>query len=133
MNYSNLDKELKEYSEYNKQIIVTISKLSQFFKSFGQQGKKFARTSLKSFEDFYLELIKENNSSTVYVTYYYFYTNFKQYLKIFEESFDSFDTKVGNAIEEYETKFKNLYGEAINQFNDLSNTINEKKKFFRKK
>ena len=127
MNYSNLEKELKEYSEYNKQIIVTISKLSQFFKYFGQQGKKFARASQKSFEDFYLELVKENNSSTVYITYYYFYTNFKQYLKTFEESFDTFETKVGDIIEEYETKFKNSYGEAINQFNDLSNNINEKK------
>ena len=41
MSYSNLEKELKEYSDYNKQAIITISKLSQFFKSFGQQGKKF--------------------------------------------------------------------------------------------
>lgn len=127
MNYSNLEKEMKEYSEYNKQIIVTISKLSQFFKSFGQQGKKFVKSSLKDFEDFYSELMKENNSSTVYVTYYYFYNNFKNYLKIFDETFDSFEGKLGNAIEEYETKFKNSYGEVINQFNDLSNTINEKK------
>ena len=127
MNYSNLEKEMKEYSEYNKQIIITISKLSQFFKSFGQQGKKFVKSSLKDFEDFYSELMKENNSSTVYVTYYYFYNNFKNYLKIFDETFDSFEGKLGNAIEEYETKFKNSYGEVINQFNDLSNTINEKK------
>ena len=83
MNYSNLEKEIKEYSEYNKQIIIIISKLSQFFKYFGQQGKKFIKASQKAFEDFYLELIKENTSSTFYVTYFYFYNNFKHYLKIF--------------------------------------------------
>ena len=53
MSYSNLDKELKEYSDYNKQAIVTISKLSQFFKSFGQQGKKFIKNMQSSFEDYF--------------------------------------------------------------------------------
>ena len=132
MNYSNLEKEIKEYSEYNKQIIIIISKLSQFFKYFGQQGKKFIKASQKAFEDFYLELIKENTSSTFYVTYFYFYNNFKHYLKIFEDCFDSYDTKLGDPIEEYETKFKNSYGEAINKLNDLSNLINEKKSILEK-
>ena len=128
MNYcSNLDKEIKEYSEYNKQVIVTISKLSQFFKYFGQQGKKFSKSCQKSFDEFYLELIKENKSSTIYLTYYYFYNNFKNYLKIFEECFDSFDKNLSESIINYEIKFKNSYGEIINKFNDLSNIINEKK------
>ena len=127
MNYSTLDKEIKEYSEYNKQTIVIISKLSQFFKHFGQQGKKFAKNCQKSFEDFYNELLKENPSSTFYVTYIYFSNNFKQYLKILEESFESLDKNLGDSLDEYETKFKNSYGEALNKFNDLSNLINEKK------
>ena len=127
MNYSTLDKEIKEYSEYNKQTIVIISKLSQFFKHFGQQGKKFAKNCQKSFEDFYNELLKENPSSTFYVTYIYFSNNFKQYLKVLEESFESLDKNLGDSLDEYETKFKNSYGEALNKFNDLSNIINEKK------
>ena len=127
MNYSTLDKEIKEYSEYNKQTIVIISKLSQFFKHFGQQGKKFAKNCQKSFEDFYNELLKENPSSTFYVTYIYFSNNFKQYLKVLEESFESLDKNLGDSLDEYETKFKNSYGEALNKFNDLSNLINEKK------
>ena len=56
---SNLEKEIKEYSDFNKQIIVTISKLSQFFKCFGQQGKKFIKSSIKSFEEFNEELKKK--------------------------------------------------------------------------
>ena len=127
MNYSTLDKEIKEYSEYNKQTIILISKLSQFFKHFGQQGKKFAKNCQKSFEDFYNELLKENPSSTFYVTYIYFSNNFKQYLKVLEESFESLDKNLGDSLDEYETKFKNSYGEALNKFNDLSNLINEKK------
>ena len=127
MNYSTLDKEIKEYSEYNKQTIILISKLSQFFKHFGQQGKKFAKNCQKSFEDFYNELLKENPSSTFYVTYIYFSNNFKQYLKVLEESFESLDKNLGDSLDEYETKFKNSYGEALNKFNDLSNIINEKK------
>jgi hypothetical protein len=45
MNYSNLEKEIKEYSVYNKQIKIIISKLSQFFEFLGQQGKKFIKAS----------------------------------------------------------------------------------------
>ena len=127
MNNSSLEKEIKEYSELNKQAIVTISKLAEFFKSFGQQGKKFAKNSQNSLDDFYQELVKENTSSTFYEVYYYFYDNFKSYLKIFEESFDAFDKKLGRSIEDFETKFKNNYGEAINQINNLLNTIKEKK------
>ena len=127
MSYSNLEKELKEYSDYNKQAIITISKLSQFFKSFGQQGKKFIKSIQSSFEDFISELSKENTSSTIYLTYNYYSFNFKKSLKTFEEAFDNFDIKLGDYIEKYETKFKNSYGEVFNQFNSLSNTINERK------
>ena len=132
MSYSNLDKELKEYSDYNKQAIVTISKLSQFFKSFGQQGKKFIKNMQSSFEDFNSELAKENTSSTFYLTYNYFSMNFQKTLKIYEESFDNFEKKLGEYIEKYETKFKNSYGEIINQFNSLSNMINERRDKFEK-
>ena len=125
--YSNLEKEIKEFSEYNKQSIVTISKLSQFFKALGQQGKKFVKTIQSSFDDFFSELSKENTSSTIFITYNYFAINLKKYLKIFEESFDDFETKLGGHIEKYETKYKNSYGEVINQFNNLSNKINERK------
>ena len=127
MNYSTLEKEIKEYSDFNKQAIVIISKLSQFFKYFGLQGKKFVKSCQKAFEDLCTELKKENPSSSVYITYVYFCNNFNQYLKILEESYDSFDQNLGDSIDKYESKFKNLYGEAINKFNDLSNLINERK------
>ena len=124
---SNLEKEIKEYTDFNKQVIVTISKLSQFFRNFGQQGKKFIKLSIKSFEEFNEELKKENENSTFFIAYSYFASNFNTFLKSMEESFDSYDNKLGSYIEQYEAKFKNSYGEAINEFNNLSNTINEKK------
>ena len=127
MSYSNLEKEIKEYSDYNKQAIITISKLSQFFKSFGQQGKKFIKSAQNSYDEFFSELSKENNSSTVYITYNYFTLNFKKYLKHLEESFISFELTLGDYIEKYETHFKNSYGEVINQFTNFSNSINERK------
>ena len=125
--YSNLEKEIKEYSDYNKQSIVTISKLSQFYKSIGQQGKKFIKSILSSLDDFNSELSKENTSSTISITYNYFSFNLKKFLNIFEESLDNFEIKLGQHIEKYETKFKNSYGEVINQFNTLSSKINERK------
>ena len=100
MNYSNLEKEIQEYTDYNKQAIVTISKLSQFYKSFGQQGKKFIKSSQSYFEDFSTELSKENTSSTIFITYNYYSMNIRKLFKTLEEIF---------------------------QFNALSNTINEKK------
>jgi len=127
MNYSNLEKEIQEYTDYNKQAIVTISKLSQFYKSFGQQGKKFIKSSQSYFEDFSAELSKENTSSTIFVTYNYYSMNIRKLFKTLEEIFDNFELRLGDYMEKYETKFKNSYGEVINQFNALSNTINEKK------
>ena len=127
MNYSNLEKEIQEYTDYNKQAIVTISKLSQFYKSFGQQGKKFIKSSQSYFEDFSTELSKENTSSTIFITYNYYSMNIRKLFKTLEEIFDNFELRLGDYMEKYETKFKNSYGEVINQFNALSNTINEKK------
>jgi len=127
MNYSSLEKEIKEYNEFNKQSITIISKLSQFFKSFGQHGKKFAKFFQKSFDELNTDLAKENTASTFYITYSYFYSNFKKYLQYFEESFDSFEKNVGQLIEEYEIKLRNNFNEIMNQFNELSNLINEKK------
>ena len=124
---SNLDKEIKEYSDFNKQIIVTISKFSQFFKNFGQQGKKFIKSASKSLDEFNDELKKENHSSTIFTTYNYFVLNIKDFLKAMEDSFDNIDKKLGESIDQYETQFKNMYGEAINEFNDLYNVISEKK------
>ena len=95
---SNLDKEIKEYSDFNKQIIVTISKLSQFFRNFGQQGKKFIKSASKSLDEFNDELKKECHTSTIYTTYNYFILNVKDFLKAMEESFDSIDKKLGESI-----------------------------------
>ena len=127
MNYSNLEKEIKEYSDYNKQAIIMMSKLSQFFKTFGQQGKKFIKSMQYSYDDFFNELSKENSSSTIFITYNYFSMNFRKYLRNFEESFDNFEIKLGEYIEKYETKFKNSYGEVINEFSSFSNLLNERK------
>ncbi len=127
MNHSTLEKEIKDYSDYNKQSMVIISKISQFCKSFGQQGKKFVKNAQKSLEEFNIELVKENTASTLYITYSYFYTNFQKYLKNFEESFDSFENNMGKEIEEFEIKFKNNFWETISKFNELSNMLNEKK------
>ena len=124
---SNLEKEIKEYSDFNKQIIVTISKLSQFFRFFGQQGKKFIKSSIKCFDEFNEELKKENENSTFFIAYSYFVLNFYSFLKSMEKSFDSYDNKLGAYLDQYEIKFKNSYGEAINEFNNLSFSINEKK------
>ena len=127
MNYSNLEREIKEYSDYNKQAIQLISKLSQFFKTVGQQGKKFIKTLESSYQEFHSELSKENTSSTIFITYNYFTLNIKKIFKIFEDSFTNFELKLGDYIEKYETTFKNSYGEVINQFSNLSNIINERK------
>ena len=53
--------------------------------------------------------------------------NIRKLFKTLEEIFDNFELRLGDYMEKYETKFKNSYGEVINQFNALSNTINEKK------
>ena len=127
MNYSTLEKEIKEYNDYNKQSIAIISKITLFCKSFGQQGKKFAKYAQKTLEDFNTELMKENTASTLYITYSYFYSNFQKYLKSLEDSFESFEKKIGQEMEEFDIRFKNNYWEAINKFNELSNMINEKK------
>ena len=127
MNYSSLEKEIKEYTEYNKQTLVITSKLSQIFRNFGQQGKKFIKTYQKLFDELDVEISKENKSSTFFLSYSYFILNYKRFLKVIEDSFDNFDKKIGESIEQFESKFKNSFWEIVYNFNGLSNIINEKR------
>ena len=77
MNYANLDKEIIEYKDFSKQVEQTLSKLSLFFKTFSENGIIFLDNSLKSLEEFYQELNKENRTTTHNISFANIYKDFK--------------------------------------------------------
>ena len=123
-----MDEEIKEHQVFLKQSETTFGKLSTFFKEFGKNGIKFIEKSQKSFEEFFNELKKEDNSTTLNISLtnvYNEYTLFFEKIKIF---FNSLDKNIGENISAYEKEYKLKNKENINKLNKLSLKINEIKK-----
>ena len=65
MSYGNMDEEMKKHMEYTKKTETTLGKLSSFFKEVGKSGVKFIEKIQKSFDEFIIELKKEDNTTTM--------------------------------------------------------------------
>ena len=140
MSFSNLEKEIKNYTDFNYQSLSSLSKLCQFFKTFGQEGKKFAKNTAKSLEEYMTELKKENNLNTmnkvnkdcnittVNLTYSYFEKSFQNYLKFLETTFEKFEKIYGDEFSETIARYQKNTDDSLNKFNDLLNLLNDGKK-----
>ena len=128
MSYGNLDEEIKEYQSFLKQSEVTIGKLSTFFKEFGKNGIKFIEKAQKTFDDFFNELKKEDNSITLNITLTNIYNQYISYFNKTKNFFNALDKSIGEPIFEYVNQYKNKNKENIAKLNRLSLKINENKK-----
>ena len=129
MSYSNLEKEIKDYTDFNKQSLSSLHKLCQFFKTFSQQGIKFAKNSQKALEEFITEFNKENhllnksnqecNYTTINITFSYFEKAFQRYMQFLVKNFEEFETKFSNEFSEVINKYENDINDDTDKFNNL--------------
>ena len=68
MSYGNIDEEIKKHQTFIKQNEITLSKLTTFVKEVGKNGVKFIEKIQKSFDEFIVEIKKEDNSTTTNIS-----------------------------------------------------------------
>ena len=128
MSYGNLDEEIKEYQSFLRQSEITIGKLSIFFKEFGKNGIKFIERAQKILDDYFNELKKEDNSTTLNIALTNIYNQYSSFFTKTKNFFNALDKSVGDKIFDYVNNYKNKNKENIAKLNRLSLKINESKK-----
>ena len=127
-----MDEEIKEYQIYLKQSEITLGKLSIFFKEFGKNGIKFIEKYEKLFEDFLVELKKEDQSTTLNISITNVYNEYNLFFTKLIETFNSLDKEVGEKISDFEKKYKTNNKDNIAKLSRLSIKINESKQLLDK-
>ena len=122
-----MDEEIKKHQVFIKQSESTLSKLSMFFKEIGKSGVKFMEKIQKSFDEFIIELKKEDNSTTMNISLLNLSNEFNIYFNKKKESFVSIEKKLGDKISEFEKDYKEKYRENIAKMSRLSSQINDSK------
>ena len=64
MNYQNIENEIKKYSDFFKLSQNSIFKLSNYYKEISKQGIKFINKIKQSLDAFYLDILKEDRTTT---------------------------------------------------------------------
>ena len=128
MSYGNMDEEIKEHQAFLKQSEQTLQKLSTFFKEFGKNGLKFVEKAQKNFDDYFSELKKEDNSTTLNISLTNIYNEFVSFFEKLKSSFNTIDKNIGDKIVEYEKEYKIKNKENLSKLNKLSIKINDGKK-----
>ena len=128
MNYENLEDEIAQYMDHIKTEEPALSKFSLFIKEFGKTGNIFIQKSKKLFDDFSIDINKEeNNYSTFNKNLNLFYEEFREILNRLESYFTDIEKNLGEKINEFEKIFKNSNKEYITKMKDLSNFLTENK------
>lgn len=124
---SNLEKEIKHYTEINKQSELTITKLCLFFRTFARDGLKLIDKTKKILEEFFTELRKEPSSTTNNISFLGLYNDLHRYIENFGNIFSSIDKNVGDKLADMIKKMINNNNEGLNKLTNLSNMIIENK------
>ena len=127
MSYGNMDEEIKEHQTFLRQSEITLGKLSNFFKDFGKSGVKLIERSQKLLNEFFVELKKEDETTTLNISLINVYNEYTSFLNRIKETFNSFDKSIGEKISGFEKDYKNKNKENVTKLNKLSIKINESK------
>jgi len=127
MSYGNMDEEMKQHQTYLRQSEITLGKLSYFIKDFGKSGVRFIERSQKIFEEFIIELKKEDESTTLNISLSNIFNEYTSFFNKFKETFNSIDKEVGEKISDFEKEYKIKNKENVANLNKISMRINESK------
>jgi len=122
-----MDEEIKEHQAYLRQSEVTLGKFSYFLRDFGKSGLKLIERAQKLFTDFFVELKKEDESTTLNASLVNVYNEYTSFLNKIKETFNSLDKTIGEKISGFEKDYKNKNKENITKLNKISTKINENK------
>ena len=123
----NLEKEIKSYTELNKQYEITFTKFILFFRTFSTEGTKMIEKSNKFLEDYFVELRKEPSASTNNITFLSFYNDINRALQKLKTIFNDININIAEKLNEVLKKMVNNNNNGLERFTKLSQTINENK------
>ena len=127
MNYQNLEKESKKYSENFKLNQNFLFKLSNYYKETAKLGVQFANKVRKCLDDIYMEILKQDRNTTYNKFLINFYNQKKNFIEKFKTLFTNIEKNFGDKLEEYEKDYKNKSKEIIAKFNSLHKNLSENK------
>ena len=123
----NLEKEIKSYTELNKQYEITFTKFILFFRTFSTEGTKMIEKSNKFLEEYFVELRKEPSASTNNITFLSFYNDINRALQKLKTIFNDININIAEKLNEVLKKMVNNNNNGLERFTKLSQTINENK------
>ena len=107
MNYQNVDKEIKKYTEFFKVSQSTLSKLSNYYKEIGKAGGKFADKMKKLLDEFYIDLMKEDRSTTFNKLLANFYAEKNSFINRIRAYFLLIEKNYGERLSDFEKDHQN--------------------------
>jgi hypothetical protein len=124
---SNLEKEIKNYTEITKQSEVTTSKIYQFFKTFIGDSLKILDKSKKILEEYLKELHKEPCMTTNNLSFLGFYNDIHRYINKLRDTYLSIEQNVTNKLENLLKRMRNNHYLALKDLSNLSLAMNDNK------
>ena len=106
MNYQNIENEIKKYSDFFKLSQNSILKLSNYYKEISKQGIKFINKIKQSLDAFYLDILKEDRTTTYNKLLINIYNEKKDFIEKIKIFFSNIDKNYGDKLAEYEKDYK---------------------------
>ena len=126
MNYDSLEDEKKTYIDLMKKFESSLSKLSNFFQIISKNGILFVDESLKAFQDFSIELQKEDRSKTINISFFNFGNDFIRYLNNIKQIFISMEKELKESINTFLIEFTKNSDQIIKSLSEISLNFSEK-------
>ena len=125
MNYQNIDKEIKKYTDFFKYSQSTLSKLSNYYKEVGKTGGKFADKMKKLLDEFYIDLMKEDRSNTFNKLLINFYNEKNSFINRIRAYFLLIEKNYGERLSDFEKDHQNKIKEALLKLSRMNTSLIE--------
>ena len=125
MNFQNLETEIKKYSDYFKYSQSTILKLSIFYKEIGKIGSKFADRMKRLLDEFFVELIREDRSTTYNKLLTNFYNEKNRFINKIKSYFSLLEKNYGERLSDFEKDYQKKNKEIITKLSKMKETLSD--------
>ena len=127
MNYQNIENEIKKYSDFFKLSQNSIFKLSTYYKEVSKQGIKFINKIKQSLDAFYLDVLKEDRTTTYNKLLINIYNEKKEIIEKVKIFFTNIDKNYGDKLAEYEKDYKKKGKDLIYRLTKMSEDLTKNK------
>ena len=125
MNFQNLENETKKYSEFFRGSQSTISKLSTYYKEVGKIGGKFAERMKKLIDEFYIEIMKEDRSTSFNKLLTSFYNEKTRFINRMKSYFLLLEKNYGERLVDFERDHRNKNKDITSKLNKMNSNLTE--------